>query len=155
MTREELEKMLDAIQGTAGDIANHEKEIVHLESEIRRIQRNIELDKKELATYREFVLASMFGEEKKEEPGPNPVPEVLPPVTDMEEVQKVTGRGGKPRRIFMRNTETGVEKEFPSKTRAAQFLGITQQYLAMILKESEEGTFKGWWITEVADSPGA
>ena len=53
----------------------------------------------------------------------------------------------------MRNTETGVEKEFPSKTRAAQFLDITQQYLAKILKDG--GTFKGWWITEVADTPGA
>lgn len=152
MTREELEKLLDAIQSTAGDIANHEKEIVHMESEIRRIQRNIELDKKELAAYREFVQTSMFGEEKKEEPDPNPVPEEVPPVTDMEEVQKVTGRGGKPKRIFMRNTETGEEKEFPFKTRAAQFLSITQQYLAMILKGGE--TFKGWWITEVADTPG-
>ena len=88
-----------------------------------------------------------------EEPDPNEDPEEVPPVTDMEEVQKVTGRGGKPKRIFMRNTETGVEKEFPSKTRAAQFLDITQQYLAKILKDG--GTFKGWWITEVADTPGA
>lgn len=153
MTREELEKMLDAIQGTAGDIANHEKDIVRMESEIRRIQRAIELDKKELATYREFVLTSMFGEEKTEEPDPNADPEEVPPVTDMEEVQEVIGRGGKPKRIFMRNTETGVEKEFPSKTRAAQFLDITQQYLAKILKD--EGAFKGWWITEAADTPGA
>jgi hypothetical protein len=48
--------------------------------------------------------------------------------------------------------ETGVEKEFPSKTRAAQFLDITQQYLAMLLKEDR--IFKGWKIT-VADSPTA
>jgi chromosome segregation ATPase len=153
MTREELEKMLDAIQGTAGDIANHEKDIVRMESEIRRIQRAIELDKKELATYREFVLTSMFGEEKTEEPDQNADPEEVPPVTDMEEVQKVVKSGGKSKRIFMRNTETGVEKEFPSKTRAAQFLDITQQYLAKILKDG--GTFKGWWVTEVADTPTA
>jgi hypothetical protein len=153
MTREDLEKMLDAIQGTAGDIANHEKDIVRMESEIRRIQRAIELDKKELATYREFVLTSMFGEEKTEEPDPNADPEEVPPVTDMEEVQKVVKSGGKSKRIFMRNTETGVEKEFPSKTRAAQFLDITQQYLAKILKDG--GTFKGWWVTEVADTPTA
>ena len=153
MTREDLDKMLDAIQGTSSDIAKNEMNIIRLENEIKLIQRTIELDKKELATYREFVLTSMFGEEKKEEPGPNADPEEVPPVTDMEEVQKVTGRGGKPKRIFMRNTETGVEKEFPSKTRAAQFLDITQQYLAKILKDG--GTFKGWWITEVADTPGA
>lgn len=153
MTREDLEKMLDAIQGTSSDIAKNEMNIIRLENEIKLIQRTIELDKKELATYREFVLTSMFGEEKKEEPDPNADPEVLPPVTDMEEVQKVTGRGGKPKRIFMRNTETGVEKEFPSKTRAAQFLDITQQYLAKILKDG--GTFKSWWVTEVADTPGA
>lgn len=153
MTREDLDKMLDAIQDTSSDIAKNEMNIIRLENEIKLIQRTIELDKKELATYREFVLTSMFGEEKKEEPGPNSVPEEVPPVTDMEEVQKVTGRGGKPKRIFMRNTETGVEKEFPSKTRAAQFLDITQQYLAKILKDG--GTFKGWWITEVADTPGA
>ena len=153
MTREDLDKMLDAIQGTSSDIAKNEMEIIRLENEIKLIQRTIELDKKELATYREFVLTSMFGEEKKEEPDPNADPEEVPPVTDMEEVQKVTGRGGKPKRIFMRNTETGVEKEFPSKTRAAQFLDITQQYLAKILKDG--GTFKGWWITEVADTPGA
>lgn len=153
MTREDLDKMLDAIQGTSSDIAKNEMNIIRLENEIKLIQRTIELDKKELATYREFVLTSMFGEEKKEEPDPNADPEEVPPVTDMEEVQKVTGRGGKPKRIFMRNTETGVEKEFPSKTRAAQFLDITQQYLAKILKDG--GTFKGWWITEVADTPGA
>ena len=153
MTREDLDKMLDAIQDTSSDIAKNEMNIIRLENEIKLIQRTIELDKKELATYREFVLTSMFGEEKKEEPDPNADPEEVPPVTDMEEVQKVTGRGGKPKRIFMRNTETGVEKEFPSKTRAAQFLDITQQYLAKILKDG--GTFKGWWITEVADTPGA
>ena len=153
MTREELGKMLDAIQGTAGDIANHEKDIVRMESEIRRNQRAIELDKSELASYREFVLTSMFGEEKTEEPDPNADPEEVPPVTDMEEVQKVTRRGGKPKLIFMRNTETGVEKEFPSKTRAAQFLDITQQYLAKILKDG--GTFKSWWVTEIADTPTA
>ena len=153
MTREDLDKMLDAIQDTSSDIAKNEMNIIRLENEIKLIQRTIELDKKELATYREFVLTSMFGEEKKEEPDPNADPEEVPPVTDMEEVQKVTGRGGKPKRIFMRNTETGVEKEFPSKTRAAQFLDITQQYLAKILKDG--GTFKGWWITEAADTPGA
>ena len=153
MTREDLEKMLDAIQITAGSIKYHEIEIAHMESEIRRNQRAIELDKSELASYREFVLASMFGEEKKEEPDPNADPEEVPPVTDMEEVQKVTCRGGKPKRIFMRNTESGVEKEFPSKTRAAQFLDITQQYLAKILKDG--GTFKGWWVTEIADTHGA
>ena len=152
MTREDLEKMLDAIQVTAGGIKYHEMEIAHMESEIRRNQRAIELDKTELASYREFVLASMFGEEKKEEQDPNADPEEVPPVTDMEEVQKVTCRGGKPKRIFMRNMETGVEKEFPSKTRAAQFLDITQQYLAMLLKEDR--IFKGWKIT-VADSPTA
>ena len=153
MTREDLDKMLDAIQDTSSDIAKNEMNIIRLENEIKLIQRTIELDKKELATYREFVLTSMFGEEKKEEPDPNADPEEVPPVTDMEEVQKVTGRGGKPKRIFMRNTETGVEKEFPSKTRAAQFLDITQQYLAKILKDG--GTFKGWWITEAADTPTA
>ena len=54
-------------------------------------------------------------------------------------------------------TKTGrqspAQKEFPSKTRAAQFLDITQQYLAKILKDG--GTFKSWWVTEVADTPGA
>jgi len=153
MTREDLEKMLDAIQVTAGSIEYHKMEIARMENEIRKNQRAIELDKKELDSYREFVLASMFGEEKKEEPDPNADPEEVPPVTDMEEVQKVTGRGGKPKRIFMRNTETGVEKEFPSKTRAAQFLDITRQYLAKILKDG--GTCKSWWVTEVADTPGA
>jgi hypothetical protein len=153
MTREDLEKMLDAIQDRSSDIAKNEMEIISLENKIKIIQRTIELDRKELASYREFVLASMFGEEKKEEPDPNADPEEVPPVTDMEEVQKVTCRGGKPKRIFMRNTETGVEKEFSSKTRAAQFLDITQQYLAKILKDG--GNFKGWWITEVADTPGA
>lgn len=153
MTREDLDKMLDAIQDTSSDIAKNEMEIIRLENEIKLIQRTIELDKKELATYREFVLTSMFGEEKKEEPDPNSVPEVLPPVTDMEEVQKVTGRGGKPKRILMMNMETGEEKQFPSKTMAAQFLRITQQYLAKILKG--EGAFKGRWITEDADTPGA
>ena len=88
-----------------------------------------------------------------EEPDPNADPEEIPPVTDMEEVKNVVKSGGKSKRIFMRNTETGVEKEFPSKTRAAQFLDITQQYLAKILKDG--GTFKGWWVTEVADTPGA
>lgn len=153
MTREDLDKMLDAIQDTSSDIAKNEMNIIRLENEIKLIQRTIELDKKELATYREFVLTSMFGEEKKEEPDPNSVPEEVPPVTDMEEVQKVTGRGGKPKRILMMNMETGEEKQFPSKTRAAQFLSITQQYLAKILKD--EGAFKGWWITEAADTPGA
>lgn len=153
MTREDLDKMLDAIQDTSSDIAKNEMNIIRLENEIKLIQRTIELDKKELATYREFVLTSMFGEEKTEEPDPNADPEEVPPVTDMEEVQKVTCRGGKPKRILMRNTETGVEKEFPSKTRAAQFLDITQQYLAKILKDG--GTFKSWWVTEIADTPTA
>lgn len=153
MTREDFEKMLDAIQITAGSIQYHEMEIAHMENEIRRNQRAIELDKKELASYREFVLASMFGEEKKEEQDPNADPEGAPPVTDLEEVKNVVKSGGKSKRIFMRNTETGVEKEFPSKTRAAQFLDITQQYLAKILKDG--GTFKSWWVTEVADTPGA
>lgn len=153
MTREDLEKMLDAIQDRSSDIAKNEMEIISLENKIKIIQRTIELDRKELASYREFVLASMFGEEKKEEPDPNSVPEEVPPVTDMEEVKKVTGRGGKPKRILMMNMETGEEKQFPSKTMAAQFLSITQQYLAKILKD--EGAFKGWWITEAADTPGA
>jgi chromosome segregation ATPase len=153
MTREDLEKMLDAIQDRSSDIAKNEMEIISLENKIKIIQRTIELDRKELASYREFVLASMFGEEKTEEPDPNADPEEVPPVTDMEEVKKVTGRGGKPKRILMMNMETGEEKQFPSKTMAAQFLGITQQYLAKILKD--EGAFKGWWITEAADTPGA
>lgn len=153
MTREDLEKMLDAIQDRSSDIAKNEMEIISLENKIKIIQRTIELDRKELASYREFVLASMFGEEKKEEPDPNEDPEGAPPVTDLEEVKNVVKSGGKSKRIFMRNTETGVEKEFPSKTRAAQFLDITQQYLAKILKDG--GTFKGWWVTEVADTPGA
>lgn len=153
MTREDLEKMLDAIQDRSSDIAKNEMEIISLENKIKIIQRTIELDRKELASYREFVLASMFGEEKKEEPDPNEDPEGAPPVTDLEEVKNVVKSGGKSKRIFMRNTETGVEKEFPSKTRAAQFLDITQQYLAKILKDG--GTFKGWWITEVADTPTA
>lgn len=153
MTREDLEKMLDAIQDRSSDIAKNEMEIISLENKIKIIQRTIELDRKELASYREFVLASMFGEEKKEEPDPNEDPEGAPPVTDLEEVKNVVKSGGKSKRIFMRNTETGVEKEFPSKTRAAQFLDITQQYLAKILKDG--GTFKGWWVTEVADTPTA
>ena len=153
MTREDLEKMLDAIQVTAGSIEYHKMEIARMENEIRKNQRAIELDKKELDSYREFVLASMFGEEKKEEPDPNADPEEVPPVTDMEEVKEVVKSGGKSKRIFMRNMETGEEKEFPSKTRAAQFLSITQQYLAMILKDG--GTFKGWKIGEIADTPTA
>lgn len=153
MTREDLEKMLDAIQITAGSIQYHEMEIAHMENEIRRNQRAIELDKKELASYREFVLASMFGEEKKEEPDPNVDPEEVPPLTDMEEVQKVVKSGGKSKRILMINMETGEEMKLPSKTMAAQTLSITQQYLAKILKDG--GTFKGWKISEIADSPTA
>lgn len=146
MTIDYMLKRLDILQKASANYAMREKKVEELKV-------MMEADMKLITSIREEFL--QLADEEKEEPGPNPVPEVLPPVTDMEEVQKVTGRGGKPKRIFMRNNETGVEKEFPSKTRAAQFLSISQQYLAMILKESGEGTFKGWWITEVADTPGA
>lgn len=136
--------LLDQYQQAAMHIAEAQVQVRELN---KIIDEQIEL----LGNLKHDILALLAGHE--EEPDPNSVPEEVPPVTDMEEVQKVTGRGGKPKRIFMRNMETGVEKEFPSKTRAAQFLDITQQYLAKILKDG--GTFKGWWMTEVADTPGA
>ena len=134
MRRNEAQTLLDEMVDIHRQIAVKEMEIAQLQDRLNGI--------------REGILSAFM-----EDAVPNSVPEDVPPVTDMEEVKKVTGRGGKPKRIFMRNTETGVEKEFPSKTRAAQFLDITQQYLAKILKDG--GTFKGWWITEVADTPGA
>ena len=36
MTREDLDKMLDAIQGTSSDIAKNEMNIIRLENEIKR-----------------------------------------------------------------------------------------------------------------------
>lgn len=144
MTIDYMLKRLDILQKASANYAMREKKVEELKV-------MMEADMKLITSIREEFL--QLADEENEEPDPNPVPEEVPPVTDMEEVKKVTGRGGKPKRIFMRNTETGKEKEFPSKTRAAQFLDITQQYLAKILKDG--GTFKGWWITEVADTPGA
>lgn len=144
MTIDYMLKRLDILQKASANYAMREKKVEELKV-------MMEADMKLITSIREEFL--QLADEEKDEPDPNVNPEEVPPVTDMEEVQKVTGRGGKPKRIFMRNTETGVEKEFPSKTRAAQFLGITQQYLAMILKDG--GTFKEWWITEVADTHGA
>lgn len=142
---EKLERLLDELQEATA-------RKVELFAKAQELQNMIDLMDKKQEHLRNDIM-SLFKQDVVEEPDPNSVPEEVPLVTDMEEVQKVTGRGGKPKRIFMRNTETGVEKEFPSKTRASQFLDITQQYLAKILKDG--GTFKGWWITEVADTPGA
>jgi len=88
-----------------------------------------------------------------EEPDPNADPEEVPPVTDLKEVKNVVKSGGKSKRILMINMETGEEMDLPSKTMAAKALSITQQYLAKILKDG--GTFKGWKISEIADSPTA
>ena len=142
---EKLERLLDELQEATA-------RKVELFAKAQELQSMIDLMDKKQELLRNDIM-SLFKQDVVEEPDPNSVPEEVPPVTDMEEVQKVTGRGGKPKRIFMRNMETGEEKEFPSKTRVSQFLGITQQYLAKILKDG--GTFKGWWITEVADSPTA
>lgn len=141
MNKESVLEILEQFQEAAMHIAE-------AEIQIRELNKIIEEQKEMLENFKRDILVWTV-----EDYDPNSDPEEVPPVTDLEEVQKVTGRGGKPKRIFMRNTETGVEKEFPSKTRAAQFLDITQQYLAKILKDG--GTFKGWRITEVADTPGA
>lgn len=141
MNKESVLEILEQFQEAAMHIAE-------AEIQIRELNKIIEEQKEMLENFKRDILVWTV-----EDYDPNSDPEEVPPVTDLEEVQKVTGRGGKPKRIFMRNTETGVEKEFPSKTRAAQFLDITQQYLAKILKDG--GTFKGWRITEVADTPTA
>jgi hypothetical protein len=138
-------KLLDQYKQAAMHIAEAQVQVRELN---KIIDEQIEL----LGNLKHDILA-LLTDRPVEEPSPNAVPEDVPPVTDMEEVKKVTGRGGKPKRILMMNMETGEEKQFPSKTMAAQFLGITQQYLAKILKD--EGAFKGWWITEDADTPGA
>ena len=142
---EKLERLLDELQEATA-------RKVELFAKAQELQSMIDLMDKKQELLRNDIM-SLFKQDVVEEPDPNPVPEGVPPVTDMEEVQKVTGRGGKPKRILMMNMETGEEKQFPSKTMAAQFLSITQQYLAKILKD--EGAFKGWWITEAADTPTA
>ena len=141
---EKLERLLDELQSVTA-------RKVELFAKAQELQSMIDLMDKKQELLRNDIM-SLFKQDV-EEPDPNSVPEEVPPVTDMEEVKKVTGRGGKPKRILMMNMETGEEKQFPSKTMAAQFLSITQQYLAKILKD--EGAFKGWWITEAADSPTA
>ena len=140
-----MERLLDELQSVTA-------RKVELFAKAQELQSMIDLMDKKQELLRNDIM-SLFKQDVVEEPDPNSVPEEVPPVTDMEEVQKVTGRGGKPKRILMMNMETGEEKQFPSKTMAAQFLRITQQYLAKILKD--EGAFKGWWITEVADTPTA
>ena len=142
---EKLERRLDELQSVTA-------RKVELFAKAQELQSMIDLMDKKQEILRNDIM-SLFKQDVVEEPDPNSVPEEVPPVTDMEEVKKVTGRGGKPKRILMMNMETGEEKQFPSKTMAAQFLSITQQYLAKILKD--EGAFKGWWITEAADTPGA
>lgn len=134
MRRNEAQTLLDEMVDIHRQIASKEMEIARLQDRLDEI--------------REGILSAFM-----EDAVPNSVPEEVPPVTDMEKVKKVVKSGGKSKRILMMNTETGVAREFPSKTRAAQFLDITQQYLAKILKDG--GTFKGWLITEVADTPGA
>lgn len=154
MTREDLERLLDDIQQNTSRIAKNKLLLDELEKNAKELRAMIEADSYGVTLMRERILDAL-GEPKEEpveEPDPNADPEEVPPVTDMEEVKNVVKSGGKSKRIFMRNMETGVEKEFPSKTRAAQFLDITQQYLAMLLKEDR--IFKGWKIT-VADSPTA
>lgn len=143
MTIDYMLKKLDTLQIASANYAMRERKVEELKV-------MMEAEMKLITSIREELL--QLADEEKEEPDPNADPEEVPPVTDMEEVKNVVKSGGKSKRIFMRNMETGVEKEFPSKTRAAQFLDITQQYLAMLLKEDR--IFKGWKIT-VADSPTA
>lgn len=144
MTIDYMLKKLDTLQRASANYAMRERKVEELKV-------MMEAEMKLITSIREELL-QLADEGEEEEPGPNADPEEVPPVTDMEEVKNVVKSGGKSKRIFMRNMETGVEKEFPSKTRAAQFLDITQQYLAMILKEDR--IFKGWKIT-VADTPTA
>lgn len=144
MTIDCMLKKLDTLQRASANYAMRERKVEELKV-------MMEAEMKLITSIREELL--QLADEEKEEPDPNADPEDVPPVTDMEEVKNVVKSGGKSKRIFMRNMETGEGKEFPSKTRAAQFLSITQQYLAIILKN--EGAYKGWWITEAADTPTA
>jgi len=141
MNKESVLEILEQFQEAAMHIAE-------AEIQIRELNKIIEEQKEMLENFKRDILVWTV-----EDYDPNSDPGEVPPVTDMEEVQKVTGRGGKPKRILMMNMETGEEKQFPSKTMAAEFLRITQQYLAKILKD--EGAYKGWWITEAADTPTA
>lgn len=87
MRRTEAQTLLDEMVDIHRQIAAKEMEIARLQDRLNGI--------------REGILSAFM-----EDAVPNSVPEDVPPVTDMEEVKKVTGRGGKPKRIFMRNMET-------------------------------------------------
>lgn len=148
MEKEYIESLLDELQMYVHRCAIKEMQI-------QDIQKQMEEDYKKIGIIREELQTILSKEE--EEPDPNSVPEEVPPVTDMEEVKKVTKGFTLPKKICLRNRVTGEEKEFPSKNAASKFLGISQPTLNYTLQE-KGGMYKDWQVTlyvHDADSPTA
>lgn len=148
MEKEYIDSLLDELQMRVKRCAVNEMQV-------HEIRKQIEEDTKQICGIRADLHSLLSKEE--EEPDPNSVPEEVPPVTDMEEVKKVTKGFTLPKKICLRNRVTGEEKEFPSKNTAAKFLGISQPTLNYALQE-KGGMYKDWQVTlyvHDADSPTA
>lgn len=146
---EKLERLLDELQSVTA-------RKVEFFAKAQELQSMIDLMDKKQELLRNDIM-SLFKQDVVEEPDPNSVPEEVPPVTDMEEVKKVTKGFTLPKKICLRNRVTGEEKEFPSKNAASKFLGISQPTLNYALQE-KGGMFKDWQVTlyvHDADSPTA
>ncbi len=147
MEKEYIDSLLDELQMYVHRCAIKEMQI-------QDIQKQMEEDYKKIGIIREELQAILSKEE--EEPDPNSVPEEVPPVTDMEEVKKVTKGFTLPKKICLRNRVTGEEKEFPSKNAASKFLGIKAPTLNYFMEKN--GEYKDWQVTlcvHDADSPTA
>ena len=147
MNKESVLEILEQFQEAAMHIAE-------AEIQIRELNKIIEEQKEMLENFKRDILVWTV-----EDYDPNQDPEVLPPVTDLESVvesvvEKTPGwalakRMGK--KVKLVNRFTGEEKEFPTKTKCCEFLGISAISLQRDI--DRDGKHGEWSI--LVDSPTA
>lgn len=126
--------------------------------QVRELNKIIDEQIELLGNLKHDILA-LLTDRPVEEPSPNAVPEDVPPVTDLESVvesvvEKTPGwalakRMGK--KVKLVNRFTGEEKEFPTKTKCCEFLGISAISLQRDI--DRDGKHGEWSI--LVDSPTA
>jgi hypothetical protein len=147
MNKESVLEILEQFQEAAMHIAE-------AEIQIRELNKIIEEQKEMLENFKRDILVWTV-----EDYDPNSDPEEVPPVTDLESVvesvvEKTPGwalakRMGK--KVKQVNRFTGEEKEFPTKTKCCEFLGISAISLQRDI--DRDGKHGEWSI--LVDSPTA
>lgn len=125
--------------------------IAEAEIQIRELNKIIEEQKEMLENFKRDILVWTV-----EDYDPNSDTDVLPPVTDLEEVKGLVPVLKSAIEVAMRNRMTGEERKFKSKNQAAKFLNVSYPKMNDIIAKG--GMYGDWQVTlcvHDADSPTA